>query len=526
MLQADNERRDIRVFDSEWDSGLNGWLRGLGRKGKPFERARRKVEGPKTRMLRQPDYRTQIEEVGMKRLLAALGVAAIVFSLALPGAAQEVVSAKASRVTIGGYIDFDAVARQKDIFLLYDDRDEHFVNTDIAIDLTIDMTDNVSAFIRLRDNWVYDEFRDVGDTGLFDIDTIMGINLGTYGPQYPVHVWGNSWWDTDSWLAVEQAYIDVKEFLVPELDLRLGLQNLVWDLRGNGDEFVLNVNENHGYCPIDAGAWKATYDADPLVVEGFVATLFETLGYTKDKALYGALATYPFDDMSKGQLGVLVYNNDSVQLYIVDVGVDYWLNEDTEIYGEAAFNFGEALAAGPDVEFDANGWGGYAGGMYTFSEVEWTPSVDLSFWYLSGEGDSTPPFVDGDSDAFLTFEDVDTFAIIEENHYGWDIESNYWAVKACASAKPREDLTADLKVGWFQRTEKYEDVLGWEEENIGTEVDASLTWQYSENLSVTGAVAYLFGSDVLEEILLDVVGDPDLVGDSGYMASLSTMLVF
>ena len=43
----------------------------------------------------------------MRRLLGVLAAAAIVCSLILPPvAAQEVVSAKASRVTIGGTLDF------------------------------------------------------------------------------------------------------------------------------------------------------------------------------------------------------------------------------------------------------------------------------------------------------------------------------------------------------------------------------------------------------------------------------------
>jgi len=394
----------------------------------------------------------------MRKLLGVLAVAAVVVSLALPAVAQEVVSAKASRVTIGGYIQFDAITREADIFRpalewYGGEYDESFVNTDISIELTIDMTDNVSAFLQLRDDWVHDEFwADAWDRQVFDIDSLFGLNAKSV-PLMPVHAWGLSpgtdGWDSDYELEIEAAYIDVREFLVPELDMRIGIQNLVWDLRGNGDEFVLNVNEMHGFTPVEAGAWKATYDADPLVIEGFAATLFETFGYRQDKAMYGALATYPFDDMSKAQLGLLVYDNDSVQLYIVDVGVDYWLNEDTEIYGEAAFNFGDLLAQGssPGVEIDAEGYGGYVGGMYTFSDVEWTPSVDLSFWYLSGDdGDLIPalePSGSGDTKAFHSAEDVDTFAILEENHYGWDWESNYMAVKACASAQPREDVTVD-----------------------------------------------------------------------------------
>jgi len=385
---------------------------------------------------------------------------------------------------------------------------------------------------------VHDEFwADAWDRQVFDIDSLFGLNAKSV-PLMPVHAWGLSpgtdGWDSDYELEIEAAYIDVREFLVPELDMRIGIQNLVCDLRGNGDEFVLNVNEMHGFTPVEAGAWKATYDADPLVIEGFAATLFETFGYRQDKAMYGALATYPFDDMSKAQLGLLVYDNDSVQLYIVDVGVDYWLNEDTEIYGEAAFNFGDLLAqaSSPGVEIDAEGYGGYVGGMYTFSDVEWTPSVDLSFWYLSGDdGDLIPalePSGSGDTKAFHSAEDVDTFAILEENHYGWDWESNYMAVKACASAQPREDVTVDLKVGWFQLVEELDGTpLGLTEDDLGTEVDASVTWQYSENLSFTGLFAYLFGSDVLEEALQDYYGfSEEYTDDSGFLAALQTKLIF
>ena len=286
----------------------------------------------------------------MKKWMAALGAVSLMLSLALaPAAAQEVVSAKASRLTIGGYIDFDAIYREAAIFPV-GPQNEAFVNTDLTIELTIDMTDNVGAFIQIRDDWFCGEEED----GFFpegpallngyyyytfsDVETYLGVPI-----PFPIEPC-NPWSSDDYRLEIEQAYIDVREFLVPELDIRIGLQNLVWDLRGNGDEFLLNVNENHGYSsPLEAGAWKATYDADPLVLEGFVATIGETLGASMDAALYGALATYAFDDMSKAQLGVLVFNNDfsspfgHTQTYTVDVGVDYWLNEDLELYAEGAW---------------------------------------------------------------------------------------------------------------------------------------------------------------------------------------------
>ena len=166
---------------------------------------------------------------------------------------------------------------------------------------------------------------------------------------------------------------------------------------------------------------------------------------------------------------------------------------------------------------DASGWGGYLGAMYTFSEVEWTPSVDVSYWHLSGDDE-----LDTDMEFFVSFEDVDTFAILEENHYGWDWDSNYQAIKVCGSAKPAEDMTADLKVGWFQLVE---DAAFNDEDALGIEVDASLTWQYSENLAFTGLVAYLFDSDVTE-MFVESVGASEDADDSGFMAAFSTVLVY
>ena len=441
----------------------------------------------------------------MKKWMAALGAVALAVSVVVPpAAAQEVVSAEARRVTIGGYIGFDAVMRDTDIFLIGPEG-EHFVNTDLTIELTIDMREGVRAFIQLRDDWVEEaEFT--------DIMTDFGLPL--FGPVTP----GNPWSGDEYNLEIEQAYIEVEEFLVPEFDMRIGIQNLAWDLRGNGDEFLLNLNENHNYGSVwEAGAWRATYDADPLMFEGFVATIMETLGSRTDVALYGASATYLIDDMSKCQLGLLVLNNDSVQTYWVDLGVDYWVDEGLEIYGEGAYQFGEwsdALLG----EIDAAGMGGYVGAMYTANEYEYRPSIDLSFWYLSGDDD----LFDTDSEWFLSLEDVDTFAIIEENHYGWDFDSNYMAAKACGSAKPADDVTVDVKVGWFKLVEE---LPGSDKDDLGIEVDASLTWQYSENLAFKGLVAYLFGSDVIEEQVQNF-GVSEDAEDSGLLAMFSTVLVF
>jgi len=442
----------------------------------------------------------------MKRLIAVVGVAAIACSLMLPpAAAQEVVSANASSLTIGGYIDFDAVLRGAEIFLI-GPHDEHFVNTDLAIELTIDMTDDVGAFIQIRDDWV--EYAD-----FTDIETELSFPL--FGTVMPGDPWS---WD-DYQLEIEQAYIDVNEFLVPELSVRVGIQNLAWDLRGNGDEFLLNLNENHYYGSTwEAGGWKATYDAEPLMLEGFAATIWETLGAGSDAALYGARGVYPFDyDMGKGQLGVVVFDNDSVQTYSADFGVDYWVNDDLEVYGEGAWQFGE-WNDGLLGTIDAAGWGAYGGVMYTASEYEYQPSIDVSYWYLTGDDIPT----DTEAKSFLSMEDVDTFAILEENHYGWDFDSNYSAVKACASVKPADDVTLGLKAGWFKLVEP---LPASEEDDLGIEVDASLTWQYSENLAFTGLVAYLFGADVIKE-LVEVVGVSDEAEDSGMLATFSTVLVF
>ena len=176
----------------------------------------------------------------MRRLLGVLAAAAIVCSLILPPvAAQEVVSAKASRVTIGGTLDFIGVLRGDELWWGDDsDGDQGtygFFDVDYTIDLTIDMTDNVRARIVLANDWLIEgddyDFDDFGDIYTYPIS-------GDEEDEGLDGIGGNNNID----VKIEEAYIEVNEFLVPELALRIGIQNVVWDLRGNGDEFVLNAH--------------------------------------------------------------------------------------------------------------------------------------------------------------------------------------------------------------------------------------------------------------------------------------------
>ncbi len=433
----------------------------------------------------------------MRKVLVVLGVAVVLGWMLLPAApGQEVVGAKSSKLTIGGTLIFDGVYRDDGIFddavvsavaaTPYPFGGTAWVSTDLSIDLGLDFTQNVSAFIQLRTDWKSEE---IGD----DFGSCISLQSGV-----------NYWAEDDLGLEVEQAYIDVVEFLDPAMSLRMGIQPLAWDLRGNGDELFLNVDE--GFAG-EAGGFCAMYDADPVMLTAFAGTIVETLSDKQDVALYAVRGVYPFeDDMSTVAVGVACVDLDSHKMLAADVGVDYFLNEDTELYGEAVFEFGEIAQ-----DVDAAGWGGYVGGKYTASDYEYTPSIDLSYWYLSGDDDAA----DTDEENYISMEDVDTFAIIEENHYGYDIDSNFWGVKLVADARPAEDVTVCLKGGYFVLNE----VASGEADDLGTEIDGSITWEYSENLTFTAQAAYIMGSDVLE------AATPD-EEDSGFLLSLGTKLVF
>ena len=197
--------------------------------------------------------------------------------------------------------------------------DAHFWDSQLNLDFTASLAGNISMVAGLQSNFLW---------GLSD--DVAGDN--------PTN---NSSPD------LRTAYIELREFIRPSFTLRVGLQSLSYDLRGNGNEFFLNTDEREnrrwltsdtvflntpaatngiasagfGFSPSNAtnvtphigdgnssvaGAVKVVWDADPFFVDFFLAKLGETTGtgFRDDHDIAGIVVDYLLgeDSIVRGHL--------------------------------------------------------------------------------------------------------------------------------------------------------------------------------------------------------------------------------
>jgi hypothetical protein len=162
-------------------------------------------------------------------------------------------------------------------------------------------------------------------------------------------------------------------------------------------------------------------------------------------------------------------------------------------------NFGEADGSGPDSANNRNydGFMGHVGANFALDMA----NIRAEFIYASGdkEGDFDDDFQTMNGRTFSWSElmsDGYTYDRNPANNQigGSNSPSNMWAVNVGADLKPTDTTTLKFDVYYIGMVED-RTVAGEKEDEIGIEVDASLTQKIYDNLSLTLIGAYLFAED-------------------------------
>jgi len=165
----------------------------------------------------------------------------------------------------------------------------------------------------------------------------------------------------------------------------------------------------------------------------------------------------------------------------------------------AGKNFGEADGSGGDSATNRNydGYMAHAGANFALDMA----TIRAEFMYASGdkEGDFDDDFKEMNGRTFSWSElmsDGYTYDRNPANNQigGSNAPSNMWAVNVGADLKPTDTTTLKLDVYYIGMVED-RTVAGSKEDEIGIEVDASLTQKIYDNLSMTLIGAYLFAED-------------------------------
>jgi hypothetical protein len=383
------------------------------------------------------------------------------------------------------------------------DTDDYLMST-AEVQVDADLTDNVSTVVRLANQ------RDWG---------------------YPASLRGGSS-TTSLDVIVDLANVTLKELVYSPLTVTIGRQDL-WFGKG----FIVGAQQRDPKASITADEYtvinsfdaiKATLDFDPWKIDGIYSVIEEnTVAKADDVWLAGVNVGYKFDSYSGEAEAYAFYKKDRSRVAYVNGATTaacepnlvstYGIRGSFEpianavVAAEGALQYGRySTYAGEARKRKASALD--ISGDYNFKEVKWTPKVGLEYIYYSGEEQTTvaegsgnayeswDPMYRGKFDsAIREFQNVyyatalrSTTAATNslDNDSGVTNEHQFFVI---GTMKPIDNLTIDGRYGWF-RFDQAPELTGQSSrsKDIGTELDLSLTYAYTEDVSFGLLAAWFF----------------------------------
>lgn len=398
------------------------------------------------------------------------------------------------------------------------DDDARFLLSTVHLQVDADLTDNVSATVRLLNQRVWD-----------------------------AQVTG------DDSIVLDNAYVTLREFLYSPLTVIAGRQNLVYGngfIVGNGrladPEGTFGTVDSNGIHTGGIGqehsafnsfdAVRAILDYAPVTFEAVYAKTDETGAAEDDETLWGVVVTYQHDqwdaviqpywfwldsEVGGSTAGRAVSVNDtgtSARTYEVNdihtVGTRVALSpiENLRLDGEGAFQFGEMIdsSGGPSYqERDRQAWAATVYANYTWVQAPWTPATGIGWEFFSGEEASSGRVAD-ESDEFnawhpiyrgsyqtwiqdffdgadsvpgiyTTIDDADTAGSTNLHRLWFDV-----------NAKPMQDVTLWARYirSWFDEAPR-----PGRDSHAGDELNVKALYDYTEDVQLAAWGAWFFPGD-------------------------------
>jgi hypothetical protein len=418
-------------------------------------------------------YQAFEKEDSMKRF------AAIALAMLFVTSLSTVTMADRAALAIGGKLEIMA-AYEENIGVngvgIGDGGNDNRVEQKVNVNIDADMADNVSVRIGLEQSGAW------------------GADIGVDNPAVAqtVATAGYSIDDQSVALAIDEAYVVVKELFIEQLTAKAGVQSVEYSLRNDSNAMFLSVPE--------IGAWKATLNYDPLYVDVVIGKMIETRTThgDNDQDLYAVAVEYYLEN--KGKVQVIIFNiadeDDEVSMTEYSVGVTYMVIEDLEVFVQLGGQSGEWG--------DGNDTGCMAynlGCEYTFSKVNRKPYVGISYQYFGGD----------DADAnWVNVGDVDESIVLEADRSLRDhdrgpnnkiLTDNYSVIRVVGGCVIDDKTSVDAGIGMFNAIE---DAAGAGLLNtggdtaIGTEIDVKASYKLTDDLTISGGIGYLASGDVIE----------------------------
>ncbi|HXG60897.1 MAG TPA: hypothetical protein VNO22_05970 [Planctomycetota bacterium] len=466
------------------------------------------------------------------RKFTSILVPGFVLALAATAAAQEkpVTTTKdmtdTVKVTVQGNVVLDYVWRGRELAAFkapYGPEDTNSFEGEIGLRFNVDLSDKVSAVVEFGKERVDD----------------IGPGPGGSGGQVLPFL-GDDQTDFQT-IVLRELHVNIAEFLDPSLRLQVGITTWSFDVRGRGSSFafdprhsqefarnVSNVEDGAGSLAVrgvadeldPVGGWLQ-YKRDALLVDVvFLPMVVEGGEPQQDEALYAVDFFYNLDDKGSRVGAILalstfgdtpLVSGSDTSIFTLGGGATLRnLVPNLELYGEVYFQFGNAGTIGGD-SIDAGGIAFQVGALYQL-EGDLAPWVGANITWISGDGDDDP--TDDEVGNFLSYENVNDLLILEDMYFGYDWDTNYFAIKlsgglALSVGGGKNNLELSAILGITRTVEDVQFASGGED-GLGNELDVKARWILTKQASLHGAIAFLFSSDVVEQSMEDLgISNPD-----------------
>ncbi|NOZ63642.1 MAG: alginate export family protein [Caldiserica bacterium] len=368
---------------------------------------------------------------------------------------------------------------------------EDWLDSTLHVNVSVDLSDNVSVFISLINE------RD------WNVEGDGGVNP-----------------DNSSRVDLDLAYLTLAQIYGSPVSLSIGRQELIYGeafLVGANPEAPAPIHYPYG-ARVGFDAIKLNFAREPWSIDLFKAKVTEGYGMGNDFDLYGVnthlsrRGEWDFALFYKHQNPEETGVNETYALSVRGEG-DVPRVKGLSLKGEVVKEWGkvakDALDAGyPAKEVNRDAWGGYVGATYTFDNLS-QPHFGLTYVYESG--DKKADKRDGKIEAFDSLCEDEAFGIIADGGASdyLDTSSNKSLWIFSAGFKPNEKLSLDLKYYNYRLAEPEYNSQGEKtSKNAGYECDLLISYDYSEDVNFSLWYAFfhpgkyikdMYGSDYDKE---------------------------
>lgn len=459
-------------------------------------------------------------------------VGLLAFAVALTGTAY----AEVQNVKVSGDIDMKGIIHRgydlrheqnNEVAPTENDDDESFYLSTVHVGVDADLTDNVSAHVKLLNQRKWDSHSSSNDDDIH----------------------------------LDNAYVTLKEFLYSPLTVMAGRQNLLYGtgfIVGNGlladPDSVFTSSIGREYSAFNAfDAIRFIFDYAPITVEGLIAKVAESNVSADDTDLYGFLVNHKLDRWdaevepywfykADGAAAFTAGDNSSNRTYennfVHTVGLRLAGSpiENLQLSGEGAHQWGTLIDDAPYQERKRDAWGANVDARYTWAQVPWTPVTGVGWIFYSGEEPAAAGNLSDQGDEFNAWDSMyrGSFATyIQDFLAGNDAAGLYTTFDADdtsaatnrhllyfdVGAKALEDLTlwGRYTHAWFDEAPRT-----GRDTHAGDEVDLKATYDYTEDVQLG-----VFGGAFFPGNYYDEQQDATLVGnDVAWTAGGSAVVKF